>query len=295
MQEARNFVRYWFGLKQRKALRRLASVIADYENTLRSPSSRNALDVIKIALSRIIVTKEQCASLARDTSHSRPHKVCDNSNYDVFNGLRASLKLVLARLEKHPVPAGAKVHIINGDARKTGLRRNSVDLVLTSPPYLNAIDYMRGHRMSLIWLGYTLESLRSARGNAIGTERGLDCDGGERVARLKSKAGELSLLPRRYQNMVTRYVIDVDGFVSESNRVLRPGGRATFVVGDSCLRGVYVRNSEIVASAAIENGLRLVRRYERKLPTRSRYLPTSGSALEKRMRAETILCFEKPA
>ena len=33
------------------------------------------------------------------------------------------------------------------------MQQGSVDLTVTSPPYLNAIDYLRGHKMSLVWMG----------------------------------------------------------------------------------------------------------------------------------------------
>jgi hypothetical protein len=42
----------------------------------------------------MIVTKEMAASLARDTSHSRPHRVADANDYDVFGGsLKSAEKL----------------------------------------------------------------------------------------------------------------------------------------------------------------------------------------------------------
>ena len=45
------------------------------------------------------------------------------------------------------------------------------DLVVTSPPYLNAIDYLRGHKLSLVWMGHQIEELRELRSANIGSER----------------------------------------------------------------------------------------------------------------------------
>jgi DNA modification methylase len=40
----------------------------------------------------------------------------------------------------------------------------SQDLVITSPPYFNAVDYPRAHRMSLCWMnGYAPTALVSRR------------------------------------------------------------------------------------------------------------------------------------
>ena len=291
--EAVAFTKYWFGATQRRVLRSIAYAIASEQRASQSKSDFAALDVVRVALSRIIVTKEQCASLARDTSHSRPHKVAQRSSYDVYEGFARSLNSVLEKLLRFPVPKGSEVRISEGDARKTRLKSESIDAVLTSPPYLNAIDYMRGHRMSLIWFGYSLALLREVRGCAIGTERGLrkaDFD----VLKLKTSFGDLDRLTRRDSSMFDRYIRDVCAMVTESARVLRKGGCATFVVGNSCLRGVYVRNAEVVAAAAELAGLVEKRRYDRDLPNHSRYLPTSSPRLAKRMRSETILSFVKP-
>ncbi len=60
--------------RQSDALRCWSAAISLLDEEVCGPETA-ALDVLRIALSRIIVTKEQCASLARDTSHSRPHRV----------------------------------------------------------------------------------------------------------------------------------------------------------------------------------------------------------------------------
>jgi DNA modification methylase len=78
------------------------------------------------------------------------------------------------------------------------MRRNSVDAVLTSPPYLNAIDYMRGHRMSLVWLGHSLTELRHIRSNSIGAERGSAYADTAGVLRsIKKAMGPIGDLPQR--------------------------------------------------------------------------------------------------
>ena len=102
--------------------------------------------------------------------------------------------------------------------------------------------------------------------------------------------GDVDQLPPRYRRMVMRYARDILLVTSEVERVLKPSSRATFIIGNSCLRGVFVKNSEAVATAATISGLSLISSFERELPTKNRYLPmTRIGALGKRMRTETIL------
>jgi hypothetical protein len=290
--EAERFVNYWFADRQRADLRRIAYLLAN-AGTIDLPD--NIADAFRIALSRIIVTKHRAASLAADTSHSRPHKTAQESNYDVFEGFAKSIQVVRKRLAG--IPQGGVVSIRRGDARDLSLVGDeSVDAVLTSPPYLNAIDYMRGHRMSLIWLGHRYKDLTATRSNSIGSERRADKDfDHECHHRMKAAMGNLEALPARYHGMIERYVIDMHQMASEVARVLKSGCRATFVMGDSCLHGVFIRNSEALAVAGEAVGLGRPRRRKRDLPSGSRYLPTPDSGkLAKRMRKEVILFFKKP-
>lgn len=292
--ETLEFVEYWFAEPQRLQLRRAAAAIAKMEEEGRHPAS--ILNFLKIALSKTIVTKENGASLARDVSHSRPHRVATSNEYDVCVGVRRAADQILSRLDDFEAIGSAKVYL--GDARKLALASRSVDFVLTSPPYLNAIDYMRGHRLSLVWLGYSIPELRGTRSSSIGAERGPDKaspDGAfAGIERAMVTDGKLIA---RHSAMVRRYAEDVYRMMSQVARVMREDADAVLVVGNSCLKGVFVQNSEGVAEAARQVGLCLTNTAERELPGNQRYLPISqgSGALDKRMRTEVILTFRKAA
>jgi len=289
--EAGRFVAYWFGDTQRFDLRRIAYALS-ISDEIGLPS--DIADVFRIALSRIIVTKKQAASLAQDTSHSRPHRVTLTSDYDVFHGFEKSLRAVRKRVSVIPTQGSAV--IARGDARQMAVLANdSIDAVLTSPPYLNAIDYMRGHRMSLVWLGYRYRDLTATRSASIGSERRPDMPFDMNEFRsIKDAMGSLASLPPRYQGIVERYVIDLHAMVREIARVMKARATATFVMGNSCLKGVFIQNSEALVEAGSMVGLNLIEKFERDLPANSRYLPTpKAGALSKRMRKEVILTFAK--
>jgi hypothetical protein len=96
--------------------------------------------------------------------------------------------------------------------------------------------------------------------------------------------------------MVERYAVDLLRLMAEIRRTLRSGGRAVLVVGNSCLRGAFIRNSAGVVMAGSHAGLRLEREVVRTLPESKRYLPlkkTANQALGKRMRTESVLTFSR--
>jgi hypothetical protein len=256
-------------------------------------SSSIYADVLRIILSRTIITKERGASIARDTSHSRPHRVFFNNDYDVYEGFLKSANGVASRLL--PEKLIGPVAVGHGDARSLDkIASGSVDAVITSPPYLNAIDYLRGHRLSLVWLGYRVPDLRSLRSNSIGTERGEIDSASAGIARLMLRnAGSVDSLSTRELGMIERYALDVYWFFQELNRVAKKRGRVLLVVGNSCLKNIPISNADINVTAAELTGFNLIARSERHLPISHRYLPTpiNGNSLARRMKTETLLSF----
>jgi hypothetical protein len=107
---------------------------------------------------------------------------------------------------------------------------------------------------------------------------------------------DLESLDNRRQGMVRRYVRDMGKVMEECARVLKRKGRAVLVVGDSAIRGVFIKNSEAMIRLAYSNGLSLVSRNTRPIETKRRYLPPpeserAGGNLQGRMREEVILEF----
>lgn len=285
--ETADFVDYWFDRETQKRLTALAAAIK------RQPPDLH--DVLWCAFSRLIITKDAGASRARDVSHSRPHRVRAGASFDPIQRYSNAVEVVVRRHEAvgQRRPSVARLRLDAGDARRLPLRRHSVDAVLTSPPYLQAIDYMRGHRLSLVWMGYSMRFLRELRGTSIGTERGLaDATGFEEIA--EGVAPE-SLRPRA-RHILRRYVDDLGRVVADCARVLRPDGTATFVVAAATLEGAPIDVSGIVCQLMNHHGFGLESKFTRPLLTDRRYLPpptASSGTLDKRMREEECLTFRR--
>lgn len=280
----REYVDYWFAPPQQADLRRLVASL---------PAGQDAVsNALRLGISRIIVTKDRGASLARDVSHSRPHKVASENSFDVLLGFERAVRR-MARILKEEPPTG-DVDVRQGDARNLfDVADATVSAVITSPPYLNAIDYIRGHRLALVWLGYGMSELRSIRSESVGAERA--AEGSDRtLSDLLEELPALADLSPRIQRMVLRYRNDLAAIAAEVGRVLVPAGRAVFVVGNSTVRGVFLDNAELLTRAAEEAGLRKVARNVRALPQANRYLPPPGAGtgnLSRRMREEVVLSF----
>jgi hypothetical protein len=291
--ETRKFIRYWFDDYARKQLAALSKAISRvHDETIR--------DVLWCGFSRLIITKSAGASLAMDLSHSRPHKEFTSAPVKPFNRFISAVETVVSNCPQAGSGIiGPSAVVKRGDARLLDFSTGSFDLVLTSPPYLNAIDYMRCSKFSLVWMGYTVGEIRNIRGDSVGAEISLEET--LQSPSIKAVIKQLNLSPTlssRHQALLARYVWDMGRALAEVHRVLRIGGRAVYVVGDSTIRGTFVKNSSIVSAVAEESGLVLRSRQSRALPANRRYLPPPKrdgimAGMDSRMRREVVMLFDK--
>jgi DNA modification methylase len=155
------------------------------------------------------------------------------------------------------------------------LAPGSVDLVLTSPPYLNNYHYNRNTRPQLYWLGLVegpgdLKPLEEANfGTYWQTARErervdleLSPPGSElpeRIGRLRGlNAGRGVYGGNGWANYAAAYFNDCRRFALGLARVLRPGGAALVVVGNSILQGIAFPTDRHLAEIAAACGLEVV-------------------------------------
>ena len=159
-----------------------------------------------------------CASTRRSptsTGRTRKHHwgwVADNvvpkppiehSAIDHFrNKLGAASDLV--------VPGSSKpmtTIIVQQDARRLAIRSESIDLVVTSPPYIGVIDYAKANRLLYLWMGWSLEE--------------------ERIAEIGAR------YQRARKHFQTEYNHAMDACWMEIVRILRPCAYCAIIIGES--------------------------------------------------------------
>src|SRR5262249_8533775 len=156
----------WFPCRSRRHLLALWLAI----EAEKSPSTRALL---ALAFSRTIIAKTAGASYAIDLPHTRPHKRAGKTVSDPLQTFARRVDEVLRHLNGlNRASPSAKPSIRAGDARRLSSKSKSVDLVFTSSPYANAIDYVRAHKFSLVWMGYSIGELARLRREMIGSEVG---------------------------------------------------------------------------------------------------------------------------
>lgn len=111
------------------------------------------------------------------------------------------------------------------DARESELSDETVDLVVTSPPYANSHDYYLYNKLRLFWLGFDVAPIQ-------------DQEIGSRNKHSDRKEG------------IETYLEAIAGVLAEVRRTLTPRGVAVIVVGDAVIRGEFYPMDSLMRSAA---------------------------------------------
>lgn len=288
--KAVKFIQYWFLPETQLQLLALVRAIEQ----LPEGPVRNFMEV---AFSSIIVTKSGGVSMARDLAHSRPHLVANKTPRNAIPQFEIRVRKNIRSLAALPQKEHRPI-IRVGDARQLPLDDNSVDLVVTSPPYANAIDYMRAHKFSLIWFGDQIEDLATLRANYIGAERTDGASDEPLPPRAEGIIARLAALDMAKSRVLRKYYNDMRRAIRQIFRVLKPNRAVIIVVGSSTMRGIDVETHQCLADEAIGVGLHKVSMIERKLDRDKRMMPArfgaKGSGIEERMHHEYVIAGMKP-
>ena len=290
--KTRAFVDYWFRHAQQLELVALLDAI----ESLAPQRLRRFMEMV---FSSTIIAKSGGVSLARDLAHTRPHRVLDKEPKSALDEFAKKLKAALAL----PVNGGgfdaADADIRAKNADDTGLPPDSVDLVVTSPPYANnAIDYMRAHKFSLVWLGWKIGELAEIRAGCLGHEAAATRRHGPLPPSCENAVARLRQVDHRKAEALRRYFCETRTIVGEMRRVLKDGCCAVIVVAASNLRGVRVETHKALAAIGRSVGFELVGSGSRRLDRDKRMMPARwggdpASGIENRMHEEHVVGFVK--
>jgi len=287
----KSFVDYWFLPDTQRELAALTLPIREIQDAA-------IRRFFELAFSAIIVTKSGGVSRARDLAHSRPHldktKAPKNALSQFAVRLRKNLASI-AQLRNDDVGANT----LAADARSMPLADCSVDLIITSPPYANAIDYMRAHKFSLVWFGDSVADLSKLRAEYIGSERIGQTRYGALPPKPENIIQQLAERDNSKAAILRKYYIEMQTVLAEMYRVLRHGATAIVVVGTSLMRDIDVQTHFCLADIADSLGFDVVRVVQRELDRNKRMMPArfgkkSDSMIEQRMHEEFVIGLLKP-
>jgi DNA modification methylase len=201
----------------------------------------------------------------------------------------------LERIKAEEIIIENQPFCINGDARKLirDLKDESLDLVITSPPYLNSRDYTDIYRLELWILGYLksyaeqIELRKSTLRSHVQIawphiEETFKNNRLEKVIKQLAKNRE-SLWNSSIPEMIKGYFTDMNEILKSLYAKLRKNSKVYIIVGNSSYQKLSIETDFILAEIAQMNkfGLNEIRV--------ARYLKSSGQQSSKKLRESIIV------
>lgn len=155
-----------------------------------------------------------------------------------------------------------------GDARENvkKLENESIDLIITSPPYLNSRDYTDSYMIELKMLDYLKKynSMTEYRSRTIRSHVQVKWPNIKplNIGTLKYAVNRIQSQQDEFWNeslidMINGYFEDMDILFSHFSRILSKGGHIYFNVANSAYYGTEIKVDEIIAEIAINKGLHI--------------------------------------
>jgi len=184
--------------------------------------------------------------------------------------LRGNVQLFELLSERGHLKIPSKVFCT--DARKIPVKDDTINLIVTSPPYVTSYEYADLHQLTALWLEYT-KDLSDFRKRFIGTSYHNKKDLVLNSIFAEKIRNELLKKDKKTAEEVSTYFSEMNQVFIEMKRILKKGGKICIVIGNTSLKGVIISNAEVFTEQLQNLGLKIVDIIKRKIPSKN--LPSS--------------------
>ncbi len=235
---------YWFKDYVIDKLSRIKNAIYEIKN-------EDVKDFFKVVFSSII----RAVSNTRNNEfklYRMPESKLKRFHPDVYNEFNIAFhRNYLKMIEFYKKASNCTINVLYEDSRlKTSIDKESIDLILTSPPYGDSrttVAYGQFSRLSLQWLGYDKNVTTSLDSTLLGGRR--KHQNNVEVLRsqtLRETLNKISTIDKKRCQDVFSYFHDLDLCINEFDRVVKHGSYLCFVVGNRTVKGVTIPTDRIL-------------------------------------------------
>lgn len=144
-----------------------------------------------------------------------------------------------------------KTIILNEDTRKkTSIADNSVNLIVTSPPYGDSrttVAYGQFSRLSLQWLGYDKKTVTDVDKISLGGATPKTLKHKLKSPALNEVLKKITEKDEKRAREVLSFYLDLNLCLEELMNKMKGGGRICMVVGNRTVKGIRIPTDEILA------------------------------------------------
>ena len=276
---------HWFTYKAINDLSKIRDIIDEYKDETK------IYDFLLVCFSSIIRRVSNADNESQKTYVSHTRIKTPESAIPLF---KKNLQLYTQRIEElfTKVATGSKAFIFNDctDSRNFANYwrdkvKTNADLVVTSPPYIKAIDYIYNQMVEYFWIGdlFNLQNqiLQKAYDQQyMGTQAVPAKSYSNRVYTnypdIDTIVGKLFDKDKKFAYILATFFIDMEKNIREIAKVLKKGGHYVIVIGNNTISGIPINSHELVSEIAGKSGFNVSNLFAYKIRNHYMRFPRKG-------------------
>ena len=255
--DANERLKYWYKKKQYTDLYNLKRAI---NKTV--PKKSNYYYFFICAFSNILKPTSKWL-----TKSIKPQVDPDKKPADVAQAFGEQFKFMSRANEESDIAYSSNVEILTQNILNGRAKHPSVDMIVTSPPYVTSYEYADLHQLSSLWLDYA-DDYRDLRNGSIGSLQH-DYNFEREVKHLNDSGMNIvfSLLDRdkAKARSVAKYFLDMQKVTDKCHRMLSASGMVLFVIGNTEYKGIRIENAKHLVESLYDSGFKNVSATKRKI------------------------------
>lgn len=239
-----------------KNLQQIATIKKYYLNI----QNKHIQDLFALALGGILV---ECSNMIRSVDlRRRKNREIERIETDIYIRFSEQLNKMLNDIESIKSEKISHSYLLNTNAKEIlDQYRSKMDIIITSPPYVNGTNYFRNTKLELWILDFieTDSDLKAFRTKAV--TAGIN-NVSKEIGHIKTmdfvelyatKLDEVSK-DSRIPKLIRAYFSDMYKVFNNFNQLLKLNGEIYFDIGDSQYYGVHIPVDELMSKIATLNG-----------------------------------------
>lgn len=241
-------IHYWFNELEYSDLLRLKTAIFEL-----SDGNFKMKDFLLVTFAEII---RGCSKAERQSLKPYISTRFPKEPQRVLPSFKKAVKKYISSVSNSAKNMSNGIIWLKGDATNFTIHK-PLDIAVTSPPYINALDYTRCIKLESSWIGLMDDaSLVLSRNGQVGeASRTNFIETTKTISRITDaylrKIRTIDL--RRFQTVRT-YFQDISSNLRCVYKALSHGGEYHIIIGNSTIRGTYIPTHQIIAEIAEDLG-----------------------------------------
>lgn len=191
--------------------------------------------------------------------------------------------------------------IILGDSTNVDLKdyKESVDLIVTNPPYISSVRYIETLKLEMYWMEYIKSSdeYSDLAHKMLGNDR-LQKKEYETIPltpyeEINSVIEDMKEKDKKSAKIISEFFLSIEKVIQNMNYVLKSGGKAVIKISDSKMKKTKIETGKLMTVIAKNNGFELIDVFLDEINNNSRSLTTARNTYSDIITNDYIIIWEK--